>query len=239
MSTQKNYQRGKMGEENKVTLHGMWLSPYVKRVELALKVKGIPFEYIEEDLSNKSPLILKYNPIHKKVPILVHNGKPVNESFVIVEYIDETWKNGPQLLPEDPYERSKVRFWAAYIQQVMECMLNIFTAEDQKKACKEFHQKFSVLEDGLKTFFPGGNPKIENRNIGLVDIWIIVAFGMCKAQEEAFGVNFLDPEKAPLILSWVNSLLELPLLKETVPNHDKAVSFLRVLKERSTNGQAH
>jgi len=62
---------------------------------------------------------------------------------------------------------------------------------------------------------------------------------MCKAQEEAFGVNFLDPEKAPLILSWVNSLLELPLLKETVPNHDKTVSFLRVLKERSTNGQAH
>ncbi|KAH0762791.1 hypothetical protein KY290_018864 [Solanum tuberosum] len=222
-----------MGEENKVTLHGMWLSPYVKRVELALKVKGIPFEYVEEDLSNKSPLVLKYNPIHKKVPILVHNGKPVNESFVIVEYIDETWKNGPQLLPEDPYERSKVRFWAAYIQQVMECMLNIFTAEDQKKACEEFHQKFSVLEDGMKNFFP----KIENRNIGLIDIWIVVAFGMCKAQEEAFGVNFLDPKKAPLIHSWVNSLLELPLLKQTVPNHDKAVSFLRVFKETSTNAQ--
>jgi len=45
--------------------------------------------------------------------------------------------------------------------QVMECMLNIFTAEDQKKACKEFHQKFSVLEDGLKTFFPGAILKLK------------------------------------------------------------------------------
>lgn len=108
-----------MGEENKVTLHGMWISPYVNRVQLALKVKGIPFEYIEEDLSNKSILLLKYNPIHKKVPVLVHNGKPVSESFVIIEYIDETWKNEPRLLPEDPYERSRVRFWASYIQQVI------------------------------------------------------------------------------------------------------------------------
>lgn len=108
-----------MGEENKVTLHGSWASPYVKRVELALKVKGIPFEYVEEDLRDKSPLLLKYNPIHKKVPVLVHNGKPVSESFVILEYIDETWKNQPRLFPQDPYERARVRFWASFIQQVI------------------------------------------------------------------------------------------------------------------------
>uniref|UniRef100_A0A5B7BPC6 Glutathione S-transferase n=1 Tax=Davidia involucrata TaxID=16924 RepID=A0A5B7BPC6_DAVIN len=90
----------------------MWASTYSKRLELALKIKGIPYEYVEEDLSNKSPLLLKYNPVHK-IPVLVHNGKPIAESLIIIEYINETWKNEPRLLPDDPYKRAKVRFWAS------------------------------------------------------------------------------------------------------------------------------
>ena len=106
-----------MAEENKVSLHGFFASPYVRRVELALKFKGIPYEYVEEDLKHKSSLLLKYNPVHKKVPVLVHNGKPIVESLVILEYIDETWKNGPQFLPEDPYKRAQIRFWASFVHQ--------------------------------------------------------------------------------------------------------------------------
>ncbi|KAL1177935.1 hypothetical protein V6Z11_A03G064600 [Gossypium hirsutum] len=113
-----------MGEE--VKFHGMWASPFSRRVELALKLKAIPYQYIEEDLSNKTPSLLRYNPVHKKVPVLVHNDKPVAESMVIIEYMDETWENNP-ILPRDPYERAMARFYAKFIDDKVYQISTLFS----------------------------------------------------------------------------------------------------------------
>ncbi|XP_044402259.1 glutathione S-transferase U7-like [Triticum aestivum] len=68
------------GAANDLKLLGMWASPYVLRVRLALSIKGISYEYTEEDLRHKSELLLRSNPVHNKVPVLIHDGKPVSES---------------------------------------------------------------------------------------------------------------------------------------------------------------
>ncbi|GFZ05152.1 glutathione S-transferase TAU 19 [Actinidia rufa] len=97
---------------DEVVLLSIWPSMFGMRVQIALEEKGIEYEYKEEDLANKSTLLLKMNPIHKKVPVLIHNGKPVCESSIAVQYIDEAWKDKFPLLPSDPYHRAKARFWA-------------------------------------------------------------------------------------------------------------------------------
>ncbi|XP_020258550.1 probable glutathione S-transferase [Asparagus officinalis] len=98
-----------------VKLLGQWVSTFSRRVELALRLKGVPYDYIEEDLSNKSSLLLESNPVYKKVPVLIHGGKTIVESLIIIEYIEDTWSTGYSLLPKDPFERAKARFITRFI----------------------------------------------------------------------------------------------------------------------------
>ena len=105
----------KMADE--VVLLDFWLSMFGMRVRIALAEKGIKYEYKEQDIFNKSPLLLEMNPIHKKIPVLIHNGKPVCESLIIVQYIDEVWNDKYPLLPSDPYQRAHARFWADFVDK--------------------------------------------------------------------------------------------------------------------------
>nr|GLL34640.1 probable glutathione S-transferase [Ipomoea trifida] len=81
-----------MGDE--VILLDFWPSMFGMRIRVALAEKEVKYEYREQDLWNKSELLLKMNPVHKKIPVLIHNGKPVCESNIAVEYIDELYDFG-------------------------------------------------------------------------------------------------------------------------------------------------
>lgn len=100
-----------------VVLLDSYPSMFGMRVRIALAEKGIEYEYKEEDLTNKSPLLLEMNPVHKKIPVLIHNGRPVCESLIAVQYIDEVWRHESPFLPSDPYQRAQARFWTDYVDK--------------------------------------------------------------------------------------------------------------------------
>ena len=98
-----------------VKLLGAWTNPFSTGVKIALNIKSVDYEFFEETFGCPSKLLLQYNPVYKKRPVLVQGVKPICGMLVILECIDEVWSSGPPILPSDPYDRTLARFWGAYV----------------------------------------------------------------------------------------------------------------------------
>ncbi|XVE78027.1 hypothetical protein DITRI_Ditri13aG0111200 [Diplodiscus trichospermus] len=165
-------------------------------------------------------MLSKYNPVHKKIPVLVHNGKPIVESAVIMEYIEETWPRNP-LLPKDPYEKAMARFWINFMDNKDKAasFLSFFigVGEEHKKAAKEAKEMLKILEEealGEKKYFGGDE-------IGMVDLaigWMAASFVVI---EEIVDVKILDAESFPRLHAWIQNFRAHPVIKNNLPDHDK------------------
>ncbi|XP_024045163.1 glutathione transferase GST 23 [Citrus clementina] len=207
----------------KVKLLGFWCSPFAFRVVWALKLKGVEFEYIEEDIFNKSTELLELNPVHKKVPVLVHDKRVIVESFVILEYIDETWPQDP-LLPQDPYEKAMARFWAKFgDEKLLESAYKAMWSkgEEKQKAMKEAVESLEKIEEVLrgKNFMGGNSIGYLDLAIGWIGYWIPV-------WEEAGGsMRILDSQKFPAIAEWSTKFQKHPVIKENLPPRDRTLAY--------------
>lgn len=83
------------------------------RVIVALAEKGItdwtPHKMLLVNRDQFKPEYLKLNP-QGVVPTLVHDGRPIRESSLICDYIDDL-RPDPALKPGDPIERHHMKEW--------------------------------------------------------------------------------------------------------------------------------
>jgi glutathione S-transferase len=135
-----------MADEGHVKLLGAAVSPFAVLARMALELKGVSYEYIDEDMGNKSELLVKSNPVHQKVPVLIHDGKPICESLAIVEFVDELWDTaGRSILPTDPYHLALARFWAAYTDNKVRIFPSVLF--DRRCQCSFF--SFRIIREPM------------------------------------------------------------------------------------------
>ncbi|KAK3130805.1 hypothetical protein QOZ80_6BG0498270 [Eleusine coracana subsp. coracana] len=207
-------------------------SPFAHRAEVALALKGVPYELVHEDLDNKSELLLRHNPISKMVPVLLHgdDDRAVCESLVIVEYVDEAF-DGPPILPADPYDRAIARFWAHFVENKLSkpFWLSFWTdGEVQTAFVKEARENLAVLEAQLdgKRFFGGDS-------LGFVDIAASALACWLDAMEAAFGVGLMgDGDEFPALRRWVKEYASHEAVKKCAPDGDQLVAYFVANKDK-------
>ncbi|XP_062000365.1 probable glutathione S-transferase [Rosa rugosa] len=213
---------------DEVILLDAYASVFGMRVRVALAEKGIKYDYREEDLRNKSQLLLKMNPVHKKIPVLIHNGKPVCESLIIVHYIDEVWKDKAPLLPSDPYQRAQARFWADFIdKKLYDAIRKIWPAkgEEQEAGKKEFIEVLKVLEGEL-----GGKPYFMGERFGFLDISLITFYSWFHACE-TLG-NFSIKAECAKLISWAKRCLQKESVSKSLADPKKVYENLLEMQKR-------
>ncbi|KAJ4831666.1 hypothetical protein Tsubulata_020877 [Turnera subulata] len=199
------------------------LSPFCMRVKIALAEKGLAYEVrAEHDLfGGKSELLIKSNPTFKKVPVLLHNGKALCESTVILSYIDETWPT-PPLLPPCAYARAQARFLADYVdKKLFQATYNITMRKDQDAETlkKDLLQVLKVLEEALgeKNFFGGDT-------FGYADI-ATIPFALWYFTTDKLE-NFKCNSECPKLSSWVERCMQRKSVTKAIPDQETLSALL-------------
>lgn len=89
-------------------LYHFWLSPFSRKVRIALFEKGMETEQVVEKYWDRRPEFLALNPAGQ-VPVLAEpDGINLCDSQAIVEYLEDIQPE-PNLLGRDPLERAECR----------------------------------------------------------------------------------------------------------------------------------
>ena len=90
------------------TLYHFWLSPYCRKVRVALAEKGLACELLVEKVSERRPEFLCLNPAGE-VPVLIEpDGSVLADSAAIIEYLEEVYPH-TALLGHTPEARAETR----------------------------------------------------------------------------------------------------------------------------------
>jgi glutathione S-transferase len=92
-----------------IKVYGVHGSPFVRKVLIALDIKGIPYEVVQQMPFSRDAEYLKINPLGK-VPALVDDDLTLCDSKVICQYLEDAYPE-VALYPKNPKARARAHWY--------------------------------------------------------------------------------------------------------------------------------
>jgi glutathione S-transferase len=179
-----------------ITLYNAARCPYAARVRIVLAEKGVEYEIVEVDLSDRPAWLYEKNPLGRVPVIEEDGGDPLPESAVIMEFLEERYPE-PPLLPPDPADRAAVRLLVFRHDELTDPYYAFRRGEDG--AAEQLDAALARLDVRLYEQDYLGGAEFGLADIALVP-WVLRARDM-------LGVNL---NGHPSLLAWLERLEERP-----------------------------
>jgi maleylpyruvate isomerase len=114
-----------------IRLHRIPMSTNVHRLEIALGLKGVPFEYVDHDPADRSSIRAVSG--QDLVPVVEFDGQVLVDSPAILRWIEERWPD-PPLWPAEPARRAEADTFVDWFNLVWKVAPNAMDAELERDA---------------------------------------------------------------------------------------------------------
>ena len=166
-----------------ITLYSAARCPYAARARIVLAEKGLDYELVEIDLSDRPDWLYEKNP-KGRVPVIEEDdGTPLPESAVIMEFVEERYPE-PPLLPADPADRAAVRL---LIFRDDDLTSPYYALRREEEGARERFDEVLARFDALL----GEQPYLSGAEYGLADIalvpWFLRARDMLGVELDGFA----------------------------------------------------
>ncbi|PWB28317.1 glutathione S-transferase [Pseudomonas sp. NDM] len=215
-------------------LYGFAVSNYFNMVKLALLEKGLPFEEVTF-YPTQTPQSLAISP-RGKVPVLGVDAGYINETAIILEYLEQSQKGTP-LLPSDPFERAQVLAIAKEIELYIElpgraCYGEAFFGMTLPEAIKEKTRSELLL--GFAALGRHGKfaPYVAGDSLSIADLYLLYSVPLaCAVGQKLFGIDLLA--EMPQAKALLERLEQNPHVQRIAADKDAAMpAFLAMVAAR-------
>jgi glutathione S-transferase len=201
-------------------LHGVNLSPFVRKVRFALAEKGVSVDLNPVVPFGVSDEFKKLSPLGK-IPVYQDDDLVLPDSSVIIDYLEHVHPS-PALYPTDPGQRGRALFYEEFADTKLTGALStIFFQRFVRKTFFQEEADEEIIANVLANELPpildyvaaelGDDDYLVGNQFSIADIAITTAFVNFQ-----IGGGAVDAERWPTIAAYVDRVFSRPAIKSIV-----------------------